>query len=194
MITKIFKTALILTLSVSLFSCKKDKDEKPSYNEENFLEAYLTSTGFKEASEDFINSGSFEYGLEFTPTVKGKITSLSFKIPDANPALRVTIWDKAAGTIFRTEIVNVATANVAYSFDISDLELTKDKSYAITINSGDWYYRTKTDESAATYPITAGNIRIDNYIWVGGSTQAYPKNIADFYFAGDFSFNFLQMD
>lgn len=194
MLEKIFKTAIILTLSMSLFSCKKDKEEKPSYNEENFLETYLTATRFNESPTDFINKGDYEFGLEFTPIVKGKITSLHVKLPDVNTAVRITIWDKVAGLVLRTETVNIPTPNIFFNFDISDLELTKDKQYSITMNTNDWYERRRTDKKTITYPITAGNIKIDNYIWSSGTTQTYPSKIDNSYYAGDLSFSFLQMD
>lgn len=194
MITKIFKTALILTLSFSLFSCKKDKDEKSSYNEENFLDSYLAATRFDESKTNFINNVEYEFGLEFTPTVKGKITVLHVKLPDPNETFRITIWDKDSKTILRTEMFNIIKANQDYNFDIPDLELAKDKQYAITVNSNDWYTREKFDKTNATYPVSVGNITITNFIFSKGATQTYPTTHAKYYYAGDFSFDFLQMD
>lgn len=189
---KVLKAALILTLSVSLFSCKKDKDEKPSYNEENFLDGYLAATRFDESKTNFINNVEYEFGLEFTPTVKGKITALHVKLPDPNETYRVTIWDKDAKTVLRTEMFNITTADKNYRFDISDLELAKDKQYAITANSNDWYTREIKDRSATTYPVSVGNITITNFIYLKGATQTYPTTSSKVYYAGDLSFSFQQ--
>lgn len=62
------------------------------------------------------------------------MSSLRVQLPEANPSLRVTIWDKDAGTIIKTEIVNVAIANTVYNVDIP---LVKDKVYAVSMNSND---------------------------------------------------------
>lgn len=155
----------------------------------NFLNAYLAATNFNEANVSFINSGSYEFGLEFSSIVKGSMSSLRVQLPEANPSLRVTIWDKDAGTIIKTEIVNVAIANTVYNVDIP---LVKDKVYAVSMNSNDWFDCKKTDETVATYPITAGSIKVINYLWLSGVSQTYLTIVATDYYAGDLSFNFLQ--
>ena len=63
----------------------------------------------------------------------------------------------------------------------------------ITFNSNDWYKRSKNDDSEATYPITAGNIKIDGYSWISGTSQAFPTNNSNNYYAGDLSFVFQQI-
>ena len=192
----IFKLCMILLIMPLVSSCSKDDDgdSGPTYNEENFMESYLTSTGFNQAKSDFVDSGNYEFGLDFTPLVKGKITSLKVNLPAVNNSLRITIWDKAASTIIKTEIVNVSTANTDFTFDIVDLELVKNKEYSITMNSNDWYNRVKTDGTDAVYPITAGNIQLDRYRWGSGVAQNLPGSISSNYYAGDLSFNFIQID
>lgn len=191
--TTILKT-LMLVFVVLISACSSDDDSGPNYTEENFLEGYLAATGFDESVVNFINSGTYEFGLDFTPLVEGKITTLKVMLPDANPALRITIWDKQTNTILRTEVVNVATADTEFIFDISDLELVKDNEYAITMNGNDWYNREKTDETVTTYPIIVGNIQINAYRWLSGATQTYPTTISDDYYAGDLSFDFIQTE
>lgn len=187
------KTILVL-LAITVSSCSKD--DGPNYSEENFLSGFLTNSGFSAVTYSSVNSGDYEFGLEFTPLVKGKITSLKVKLPASNSALRVTIWDKstATATVLRTETINVTAADTEQGFDIPDLELTANHQYAITMNSNDWYNHRRTGNTDVTYPITSGNIRIDNYKWISGTTQTYPTNIAPSYYAGDVSFNFIQID
>ena len=189
------KTILAVVITITLSSCSKD-DDGPSYNEENFMAGFLTNSGFSDVTDATVNGGSYEFGTEFTPLVKGKITSLKVKIPATNNALRVTIWDKstAAATVIRSETVNVTAADTEQGFDIADLELSANHQYAITMNADDWYSHRRTGNTNATYPITSGNIRIDNYKWIGGTAQTYPTNIALTYYAGDVSFNFLQIE
>lgn len=191
------KTITLFAIIFSLFSCSKDDEPTPTpkiYFEENFLNSYLNNSNFYQETKLYKNIGSYEFGLFFTPLVKGKITSLYIKIPDANSSLRVTIWDVTNNLIVRTEIINVLNPNIADTINIDDIELTKDKEYAITMNSDDWYKREKKDASAITYPIISRNIKLNSYKWKGVTAQELPTNIDNTYYAGDLSFNFLQTE
>lgn len=194
--TTILKLCMVFLMIPIMTSCSKDDDgtSAPVYPEENFLESYLTATGFNQVSATFINSIDYEFGLDFTPLVKGDITSFRVKLPDANTSLRVTIWDKDASTVIKTEVVNVSTADTEFTFDIVDVPLVKDKKYSITMNSNDWFDRRKTDGTVAAYPVTAGNIKIDGYRWDSGAAQSFPAIVASDYYAGDLSFNFRQTE
>lgn len=178
-------------------SCSKDDDEPTPqpivYAEENPLNKYHENAGFT-ATTNFINSGSYEFGLVFSPNVKGKMNAITVKLPDANPSLKVTVWDYTAKTVLRTEVINVSASNTLITKAIEELALEKDKKYVITMNSNDWYKRAKPDNSDAVYPITAGNIKFLEYRWVSGSTQIFPTNISLNYNGGDLSFNFQQVD
>lgn len=184
-------TLFIITLSV--VSCSSDDDKKPSFATENPLDAYYTATGFT-TSTNFINSGDYEFGLVFTPTVKGKINSIKLKLPATNPNVRVTIWDFATKTVIRTETVNVVTADLGVTKEISELQLEKDKKYLISMNSNDWYKKNKADNSNATYPVVAGNITISEYRWLSGTAQTFPTTVSSSYNAGDLSFEFQQTE
>ncbi len=192
--TTILKTLMLVFVLITISACSSDDDSGPNYSEENFLSGYLEASGFDEVSVNYIDAGMYEFGLDFTPLVEGKITALKVKLPDANPNLRVTIWNKQTNTVYRTEIVNVATADTEFTFDISDLNLVKDNQYAITMNTDDWYRLSKLDGSNATYPITAGNIQINGYKWQSGTEQIYPTILSTNYFAGDISFDFIQTE
>jgi hypothetical protein len=183
------KSVLLVLLTMAIFSCRK-KD--PVYTEESFSEGYLNQTGFLEVTTPGINSSDFEMGLEFKPTVNGKITSLLVKLPDARTNLRITIWDKATKLPLRTEIVNVAAANTQYNFDINDFELQKDKEYAISMNSNDYYLRRKTSGASVVYPIAIGNITILGFGYGLGVAQTYLPRKDDGYYGGDCFFKFIQ--
>ncbi|MEZ0006092.1 hypothetical protein ABH942_001455 [Flavobacterium sp. 28YEA47A] len=189
------KTIKILSgvlLAIMAISCSSD-DSKPSYPVENPLESYYTQAGFT-TTDNFINSGSYEFGLAFSPNVKGVMKAITVKLPDANPALKVTIWDYTTKEVLKTETVNVASANTLVSHPITDFVLEKDKKYMITMNSNDWYKRHKADNTNATYPITAGNIKFLEYRWVGGATQTFPTNVSLDYNGGDLSFDFKRTE
>ncbi|WP_343589460.1 hypothetical protein [Flavobacterium sp.] len=191
---KTFKCILIvLVTTVFTVSCSSDKEDKPTFKTENPLDAYYTATGFTTIT-NFINSGDYEFGLAFTPTVKGKIKAITLKLPATNPSVRVTIWDYTAKSVIRSETLNIATADVQVSKEISELALEKDKKYMITMNSNDWYKKNKADNSNVTYPIIAGNITFIEYRWISGTAQTFPTNVSANYNAGDLSFDFQQTE
>lgn len=191
--TTITKTAFALLAFGMLFTaCSKD-DNKGGFPEENPLAKYYEATGFTN-STNLINGSSSEFGLAFSPKVKGKINALTVRIPDANPNLRVTIWDYDQKIILRTEFVNVATANTEVVKSISAMDLEKDKKYMITMNSNDFYKKARADNSAATYPVTAGNIVFHSYAWISASGQTFPTSIDYTYNGGDLSFVFQRTE
>ncbi|WP_338841522.1 hypothetical protein [Flavobacterium ginsenosidimutans] len=190
-----FKTifTILLTAALAISCSSDDNDNTPKFEKENPLDAYYTATGFSTVT-NFINFGDYEFGLVFTPTVKGKIKAITLKLPSTNPSVRVTIWDYTAKTVLRSETLNVETADVQVSKEISELALDKDKKYMITMNSNDWYKKNKADNSNVTYPIVAGNITFNEYRWVSGTAQIFPTNVSANYNAGDLSFDFQQTE
>lgn len=195
---KLTKLVMIFFTAFSLItSCKNDDDDEVQptvYPEEMILSSYLSTTGYNQANTAYVNSGNYEFGLVFTPQVNGAIKSLKVNIPDTNANLRITIWDVAANTVVRTETVNVTAANIDVTKAITPLNLEKSKKYAITMNSGDWNNRKKTNNTAATYPVTVGNIVINEYRWATSTAtqQIFPTNIGTDYYAGDVDFVFQQ--
>lgn len=187
---KILAGALLAILAIS---CSSDDDSGPNFSVENPLEAYYTQTGFT-TTTNFINSGDYEFGLAFSPNVKGVMNAITLKLPATNPSVRVTIWDYDTKAVLRTETMNVASADILVEKTISDLALEKDKKYMITMNSNDWYKRNKADNTNVTYPITAGNIKFLEYRWLGGTAQIFPTNVSANYNAGDLSFDFKQTE
>ncbi len=186
----IFLKPLCLTLlGIFIMSCSKD-DETASFQKENFMAEYLALSQFDEDVTNNVNLGDFEFGVEFTPKAKGIITSIIVQSPDANNELRVTFWDAETKTPIRTETVNVETADTQFTFSINELAVQKDKKYMITMNSDDWYRRSKTNNEAIVYPLEVGNLEINSYGYFNGSEQTYPNNFQTNYYAGDLSFDF----
>jgi hypothetical protein len=165
------------------------------FGEENFLTPYLTTTGFSQRITNAVNAGDYEFGTFFTPTTNGTLTKIKVKIPDANAALRVTIWRNGTpATVLRTETVNVASANTEFTFDIADIDLQKNIPYVITMNGNDWYDRSRTDGFNITYPITTGNIQVNAYKYAVGTMQQIPTFNQVSYYAGDLSFDFKRTE
>lgn len=176
--------AAILMLA---FSCSSDSD----FKKENPLKSYLAQAEFTLLDET-VNSSDYEFGIRFIPKVAGNITDLVVKLPDDRADLRVTIWDATTKTVLRTETIDAVTAATELTQPITPLALTKDKEYMITFNSNDWYNHEEPSGASATYPIKVGNIEITGYGYSSGTTQTYPTDFYDNYYAGDCSFKFLR--
>ena len=190
---KTIKTTIaILAIAILAISCSKDDEPTPVVviPEQNPLAGYLTASGFDQKLTNRVDSGDYEFGYSFTPLVNGTITAIVAKIPDTHIGMRVTIWDKVAGTVLRTETIDVATAGVEVTKAITALSLIKDKEYFITFNSNDWYDHRKTDGTAVTYPFTVGDIKVTGYSFALGTAQAIPNSPQTTYYAGDVSFKF----
>jgi PBP1b-binding outer membrane lipoprotein LpoB len=192
---KTLKTILtVLSLFLLISSCSKDDDPTPvNYSEENPLQEFLTKTGFYQETMEQTATGELLAGLSFIPKVKGKINSLLVKIPAINSNLKVTIWDKTSGTLLRQEIVNVSSADTEIMKEITPLQLEKDKTYVISMQTNKAYVRYKTDQTNAPFPVTAGNIQVLSYI-EGINLSTIPN--ANYYnlYAGDCSFKFQQTE
>jgi hypothetical protein len=186
-------TKLILSsafLLLTLVGCKKDKD--PVFPEENPLPDYLAATGFTQKTTNFVNSGDYEFGIKFTPKVKGTIKKIALKIPDNAASVRVTIWDVNTKTAIRTEILTSIVKDIEKLQEITPLPVQAGLTYMITYNGNDWYQRQRTDGATAPYPIKAGELSIDGYAWLSGASQTFPTSLSANYYAGDLSFVFQQ--
>ena len=189
-------SALLLSLSLSVTNCSKDDDPVPTPVEpvlaplQDPLAGYLTATGFSQKTTNQVNISDYEFGYSFIPLVNGKMTAIVVKIPDANPTLRVTIWDKTTSSIISTEILNINSANTEIIKPIIPLELVKDKEYVISMNTNDHYRRTKNDNSNATYPYTVGDIKITGCPGNIGTSQTFPTIEPVDRYLGDCSFKF----
>ena len=193
---KNFKTISIFAFSLLLISCSKNDESVAvtSINtiapEQDPLQGYLLASGFNQTTTNRINQGDIETGYSFIPLVNGKMTAIVVKIPDTNPTLRVTIWDKTTSSIISTEILNINSANTEIIKPIIPLDLIKDKEYIISMNTNDHYRRTKNDNSNATYPITVGDIKITGCPGNIGTSQTFPTIEPVDRYLGDCSFKF----
>ena len=192
------KLALLLSFSLSVTNCSKDNPAPLPVAPvlatiQDPLPGYLTISGFGEKVTNVIDeSVNGERGFSFIPLTNGKITAIVAKMPsvNANTGMRVTIWDKTANAVLRTEIIDITTANTEVTKTITALALIKDKEYFFTFNNNDRYRREKTNGSDASYPITVGDIAITGFSFINGSSQTMPTNSISNYMSGDCSFKF----
>ena len=87
----------------------------------------------------------------------------------------------------------MASANVPSTKTINPLTLIKNKKYAITMNTNDYYIKSKTNGTAAEYPIRVGNIAITSYREGYGLSQTFPLGTQPDY-NGNCSFNFQRTE
>lgn len=175
---------------------KKDKPEPVIYGEEDPLPGFLARVFYTQATYVWINelSGVAQYGMSFIPTVNGKINSLIVKLPVANDALKVIVWDKSTKAKIRVETVKVPTANTSTTIAIPSLKLIKDKEYVITMFTDDFYARNKADNSVGAFPIESGNIKITKVVTGRAENELFPLSGSGNQYFGDCSFLFQRTD
>ena len=102
----------------------------------------------------------------------------------------MTIWNKTASTVLKSEIINYSTAGVEVTKAITPLDVVAGTEYFVTFNSNDWYDHRRNNSTNATYPVVVGDISITSYSFISGSAQAMPNSPQLSYYAGDCSFKF----
>lgn len=192
---------LKLSLIILLASCSNDNESiesnqsnpnQISFEEENPLPSYLNVTGYNEQTTLYTNTiQEKEIGFFFKPLKKGKINSLVVKLPSTDSNLEVRIRDLLAHTIVRTEFINVNTANSEIVKNIVPLELEKNRDYAITMITNNYYAKSKVNLGIMNHPITIGNFKI-NGSYLSNCDPSNPSFITLIgIYNGDCSFNFL---
>jgi hypothetical protein len=194
--TKLITAIGCLLIPMTLiFSCKKEnKSQAVTYKEENPLNSFLLTTGLNQSASAFINPATFEMGFAFKPKVKGKIKAITVKLPYSNSSLKVTIWDKATGSVLKSVYVNVPNADQETTSAIDEIVLNQNAEYVISINSSKFYNHRRTDMSNINYPVDAGNITITGSYTSNSNPVTIPNNPRGYEFTGDYSFVFQQIN
>ncbi len=183
---KLILPAIFMTV---LFSCSSD-DNGSGGTTADFLDRYLSQTGFDQNTDQILDSEAYEFGVPFHVTADGKMTKIAVKTPAVNPDLRVTVWNAATQTILRTEHFNVTAAGQSKTFDIDDLQLSAGTPYLITMNSTAYYKHYRTDGANAAYPVAIGDVVIEGYGYIEATAQSFPVVFDNSDYAGDLSFAF----
>lgn len=185
------KSIFLFLAIATLGSCRKKKEAPPAQVPDT-LEKYLSATGFDKTTVPYKNNELYEFGFSFKPQADGKITIVAAKIPDINPALPITIWDKKTGTAIFTTTLNCTVEDAFFSKEISGVELKANTEYVISMFGNDWYRHEHEKPTAVAYPIAIGNISITGYTLVQTSSSKMPNIYLANYYAGDLSFNFIK--
>ena len=194
------KNTIFLLLLVLITSCSNDTTEVTpapvveSFTNENPLPGYLSKTGYNQQSIPFENTNNYEVGFIFKPLKKGKIKSLVVKLPNTNHHVTVNIWDLYAHAIIRTETIDVTNGNTEITKTIVPLDLIKNKEYAITMLSNQYYKKNRIDLGTTNHPITIGNIKISGSYLSNGDTQNPSFVTLIGRYNGECSFNFLRTE
>jgi hypothetical protein len=180
-------------IAVLLFGCGKDI----STSTEQPLTALFADNAISDVSlnDTFINSANYEFGFEFEVSKNGKVTQLGTHNPDAGN-IRVSLWDLADTSIIAQSTITVIANMPNFVALGSPVSLTTGKKYAITMQSNDWYEKSRTAFANYTYPIIKGNIKITKYGYSNGTfTPAkYPDNFETDYLAGIADFTYETED
>ena len=159
------KQILVLALmAVALVSCSADDDQPVTippvvFQNENPYADFINTAGFTEIIVYTDDNNYYEIGYKFTPLVKGEINAVFVKIPAIVNDVRVTIWDVASGTPIRTEYVDVTDSSTKTMLAIAPLPLEKDKEYAVSINTRDYYFRHRPG-AYENFPVVVNHLSI----------------------------------
>lgn len=202
-IAKVILVAITIFLTTTISSCSKD-DDSPTpnptpvvYEEENFLNEYLLTSGLQYRRDiTDVNYRLIEY-LEFSASQKGKITSVSFKVPATstlNPVI-ITIVDLETGLTIK----EISTSSSDYTAGTTKtvavappIELPQYKRYKLGMISKSSYENRRLDGENIVYPIQAGNIKIWGFSETDINTSLNSNNRSHYY--GDFSFTFQRTE
>lgn len=193
-ILRIFVVFVVFMVS----SCSND-DENPAptplgnYIEENPYYGFLATVIPSATVQEFLwePALSQEIGIAFTPTVNGMLTSIETKLPFVNNNLSVHIWNYATHELLRTETINVGLGGTIIKKNIEGINLQANTKYVISMTTHTWYRYTKNGGASISFPFTAGNVRIDQYVF-GNFAGSFPANTTSEYYEGELSFSFLR--
>jgi hypothetical protein len=196
---KNLKTIILSTLIMLFASCSKDNDsnanQTPATNSENYLQGFLTQSGFNQQTEEFINlSLGKESGLKFSPTVNGKINKIRVKLPATSTGLVVTIWESTTtndATKLKEFTIPVNTANTEVVVD-TDINLEANKNYCISHYTKSFYKRRRTDQNNANFPFIVGSIKILSSTQGSNSNPQFPDSPLLNNYWGDVTFDFVK--
>lgn len=166
----------------------------------NYVPDYLSLTGFTDVLP-YPSRPEAEFGLEFKPTKSGEITSLLLNVPVANTTgIRVTLWNADTKTSIATWLIKAPLAmNVNETVLTAPVALIKNRNYALTMYTGNYLYHNNQATTNATYPITAGPLIFNAFIYqqgnaTGATTAAYPNSKQYHFYAGDLGFKFRPVE
>jgi hypothetical protein len=195
---KTIKTTIVLVFALLLIGCNKDDDNSSEPTSENFLQSYLTQTGFTEQTIPTTITNKLECGIAFASPTGGKITHIRVKLPQADPALKITLWkaDPSGINIIFSTTVNIPNANEEVIIPVLPITIesgTVDIGYVISMYTNSFYKRRRTAQTDATYPLNAGNIKILSFAKKPTQGPGYPEDPSNkFEYWGDLSFDFVK--
>lgn len=171
------KQILVLALmAVALVNCSADEEQPVTlpplvFQNENPYADFINTAGFTTVYVYTDDNNYYEIGYKFTPLVKGEINAVFVKIPAVVSDVRLTIWDVASGTPIRTEYVDVAEPSTKTTLAIAPLPLEKNKEYAVSINTRDYYFRYSPTGAYQNFPVVVNHLSISGAFSNMGTAQ-----------------------
>ncbi len=188
----------VTLIMLVVISCSKNDDTSPSvvYQEEIPLPGFLDASGFNADVNTASSAAYQECGLSFKPLEYGTINAITIKLPVNPGRIRVTVWDKATGSLLvtaRIPLILDYVSGTTYEVAITPFALTKNKEYVISMSTQNWTTRQRIGATDANYPITVGNVQFINFVSNLGQDLIMPSNINLSYVAGDLGFKFKRI-
>jgi hypothetical protein len=192
------KTVIIfLFMSTFLFACKKKTEDIPAPLEDYSHAGYLQKTGFNQKEEVVPQFyGKIESGINFETKVAGSISAFTFRSPTAMPNVKIILWDGTTAQPITSKSFTYIGSNVGLELTISvtPIPLQKNSRYCVSYATDKGLYsRSRTDNSAPTYPIEFNNLKILSHnvdLLSDVNLRQFPTLLKYNQYFGDVSFVF----
>jgi hypothetical protein len=154
-------TLTLLVVSVCVISCDKDDDEIQYGASVNAVSNLLDMSIYE--TPDAFGFQSYTLGIVFQSAKAGRITHLGALM--GKGTFTVTLWDSTTQTLLRSVQVTITDSTEMTFVDISDINITANKSYIVAVNNTQegttnfrnyWLY--SIDMMADNLPHTLGDI------------------------------------
>ena len=155
------KSIFFILAAALTLSCSNDDG---GARKENPLDAFLVNSGFNQNVTNTLNTSNFVTGFRFSPTANGKISAITLKIPEGDELVKVNIWKVDGAVLMHSENMVIPSANVTVTKTFPAINVNADQDYVICMHTNDAYTHSRNGSTAATYPVTAGNIIIKQYL------------------------------
>jgi len=134
-------------------SCDKDENK---IEEKPFL-ALLNQPSI--VIDTAVAAVDWVYGFKFTPLKDGKITGVGMKLP-IEGSYKVQLWDLDNDILLKEETISSTTPHDVVFNNISEVQVSKNKTLGISIEADSFYKISKADNSDFNFPMQEGNISI----------------------------------
>ena len=184
---KLFVTIAVIAIGIS--SCKKDDNTNNGNNNNNInygtsVEPIKEMLTFSIYNSPYLQTdAAVTRANSFKSSIDGRVTHLGARLTKGT--YTVSLWDSSAQSILKTANVTVIDSTQFTYTDIDDVNIVKDKTYIIAVNTlpigatqANKYWVYLIINSSDDFPKTKGNITVLNNLtkYTSDRTSLFPAD------------------